>query len=337
MLKETNDDLVVNRYERLTPLEVEKESLKGDLSKVRKGDCIVTFSRRSIFQMKRDVERLGITCATVYGRLPPEVRSEQADLFNDPRSGFDVLIGSDAIGMGLKLENPSYNIRRRQEISQQLLCTISPYPQRSKSLVVLADSACTDQRVPGGLTTTLNEGDLGFLTRTMKLPLPSLKTARMTPSYTSLISTASALPPNSAMNTIFLAHAYTSKLSPIYRYIYSDATRVCTNYLDAYIQGVSMTDFEVMLAAPFPWRDRESVPTQGVARLEECLTESPFMVTLEKVESKNGPAATNEDLSLLETFHKMLGLYTWLSYRRPVAFPDQALAAELKPRVPGGD
>ena len=104
LLKDTGDELVVRRYERLTPLTVENESLKSDLTKVRKGDCIVTFSRASIFGVKRQVEmKTGLRCAVVYGRLPPEVRSEQAALFNDPDSGYDVIIGSDAIGMGLNL------------------------------------------------------------------------------------------------------------------------------------------------------------------------------------------------------------------------------------------
>lgn len=104
LLKDTGDELVVNRYERLTPLEIEETSLEGDLSRVRKGDCIVTFSRASIFHLKRQVEsKAKLKCAVVYGKLPPEIRSEQAALFNDPDSGYDVLIGSDAIGMGLNL------------------------------------------------------------------------------------------------------------------------------------------------------------------------------------------------------------------------------------------
>lgn len=37
------------------------------------------------------------------GNLPPEARREQAKLFSDPQSGFDVLVASDAIGMGLNL------------------------------------------------------------------------------------------------------------------------------------------------------------------------------------------------------------------------------------------
>ena len=43
----------------------------------------------------------------VYGALPPEMRRMQARLFNEPGNGYDVLVASDAIGMGLNL-----NIRR---------------------------------------------------------------------------------------------------------------------------------------------------------------------------------------------------------------------------------
>lgn len=104
IIEHTGDELVVNRYERLTPLEVEGHSLDGDLSRIRKGDCLVTFSRNNIFALKQQIERsTGLLCAVAYGRLPPEIRSEQAALFNDPNSGYDVIVASDAIGMGLNL------------------------------------------------------------------------------------------------------------------------------------------------------------------------------------------------------------------------------------------
>lgn len=38
-----------------------------------------------------------------YGTLPPETRVQQASLFNNPKSSYDVLVASDAIGMGLNL------------------------------------------------------------------------------------------------------------------------------------------------------------------------------------------------------------------------------------------
>jgi len=104
LMRETGDELVIKRYQRLTPLAVAETSLGGCWSKIQKGDCIVTFSRTSIFSLKRLVEQAtGLRCAVAYGRLPPETRSEQAALFNDPDSGYDVMVASDAIGMGLNL------------------------------------------------------------------------------------------------------------------------------------------------------------------------------------------------------------------------------------------
>ena len=46
--------------------------------------------------------KIGMRCVVVHGRLPPEIR-EQAALLNDPESGYDVMVGSDAIGMELNL------------------------------------------------------------------------------------------------------------------------------------------------------------------------------------------------------------------------------------------
>lgn len=104
LVKETGDELIVNRYQRLTPLHVANRSLDGDLKRIEKGDCVVSFSRSGIFALKKKIEEVtNLRCAVAYGRLPPEIRSEQAALFNDPKSGFDVIVGSDAIGMGLNL------------------------------------------------------------------------------------------------------------------------------------------------------------------------------------------------------------------------------------------
>lgn len=96
------DQMTIHRYERLTPLEVSEESLDGDYKNVQPGDCIVTFSRTSIFAVKKMVEGVaGRKCAVVYGALPPETRAEQAREFNEGRA--EVLVASDAVGMGLNL------------------------------------------------------------------------------------------------------------------------------------------------------------------------------------------------------------------------------------------
>jgi len=68
------------------------------------GDCIVAFTRKDLFRYKAMVEAATKKKSSiVYGRLPPEVRAQQARMFNDPTSGSNILVASDAIGMGLNL------------------------------------------------------------------------------------------------------------------------------------------------------------------------------------------------------------------------------------------
>ena len=98
------DKLEVHKYQRLSPLQVADKSLRGDLRRLRKGDCIVSFSVMGIHSLRKEIEKVtGRKVAIVYGSLPPETRAQQARLFNDPDNDYDFLVASDAIGMGLNL------------------------------------------------------------------------------------------------------------------------------------------------------------------------------------------------------------------------------------------
>ena len=98
------DELKIRTYKRLTPLKTMSTSMKGSLKELKKGDCVVVFSRVGIHAMKQDIEKsTQRRVAIVYGSLPPEIRAQQARLFNDPNSDYDILVASDAIGMGLNL------------------------------------------------------------------------------------------------------------------------------------------------------------------------------------------------------------------------------------------
>ncbi len=100
----TGDRLHVHHYKRLSPLEVSATSLDGQLTNLRPGDCIVTFSVMDIHGLKRRIQEMtGRKVAIVYGSLPSETRAQQARLFNEPDNDYDFLVASDAIGMGLNL------------------------------------------------------------------------------------------------------------------------------------------------------------------------------------------------------------------------------------------
>jgi ATP-dependent RNA helicase SUPV3L1/SUV3 len=101
--QELGEEIEVNTYQRLSPLTADSRPLLT-YKNIKPGDCVVSFSRRTIFGIKQRIEKeTGLKCALVYGALPPETRSMQAELFNNPDSGYDVIVASDAIGMGLNL------------------------------------------------------------------------------------------------------------------------------------------------------------------------------------------------------------------------------------------
>lgn len=108
MCEDMAEPLTVVNYNRFTDLEIQHHALAREYASVEPGDCIVAFSRRDIFDIKADIERrTSHKCCVIYGALPPEMRRHQAELFNEPHNGFDILVASDAVGMGLNL-----NIRR---------------------------------------------------------------------------------------------------------------------------------------------------------------------------------------------------------------------------------
>jgi ATP-dependent RNA helicase SUPV3L1/SUV3 len=100
--KRMGDEVEVRRYKRLSPLEMADKSLQEDFSLLQPGDCVVTFSRNNIFAIKQRIEQeTKMRVAVAYGGLPPEVREKQASLFNAGQ--YEVMVASDAIGMGLNL------------------------------------------------------------------------------------------------------------------------------------------------------------------------------------------------------------------------------------------
>ncbi|KAG2378346.1 hypothetical protein C9374_008489 [Naegleria lovaniensis] len=108
LCEDTGDELEVKEYDRLTPLKVTKKPTVKDYGDLQRGDCIVCFSRKEVFKIKNEIEKsTDLRVCVVYGGLPPQTRITQAALFNHEQSPYDVLVATDAIGMGLNL-----NIRR---------------------------------------------------------------------------------------------------------------------------------------------------------------------------------------------------------------------------------
>jgi hypothetical protein len=87
----------ITRLERLTPLTTIDKPVS--LSDVRDGDLVVAFSRRSIHEIAEKLASKGLSVGTMYGALSPSARRAMLDQYR--ANGYQVLVATDAIGMGI--------------------------------------------------------------------------------------------------------------------------------------------------------------------------------------------------------------------------------------------
>lgn len=138
---QTEDTLKIREYQRLSQLKVDHKPVRS-FRDLRPGDWIVGFSKRLLFQLKREINEsldqnflkrpkslraskessktikrkiqknldewlkenpIENKWALIYGSLPPETKKTQAITFNERTEGVKFLIATNAIGMGLNL------------------------------------------------------------------------------------------------------------------------------------------------------------------------------------------------------------------------------------------
>lgn len=191
LCKDTGDELTIKTYKRLTPLRIQEQSINSNLNSVREGDAIVCFSRRDIFKFKQEIESsTKYRVAVVYGGLPPHVRIQQAQLFNDKNSQYDVLVATDAIGFGLNL-----NIRR---IIFSTMSKFDGYQERllepSQVRQIAGRAGRYLTRFPDGEVTSFRESDRTLIHRAFQMQLPAIKTAGLRPSADQLESFSQEFP-----------------------------------------------------------------------------------------------------------------------------------------------
>ena len=92
-----NVEFTVQNLDRLTPLKSLADEVPID--EIRKGDLLVAFSRKSIHKLASTLSGNGLNVGTLYGALSPAAR--KAMLVQYRNHGYDVLVASDAIGMGV--------------------------------------------------------------------------------------------------------------------------------------------------------------------------------------------------------------------------------------------
>ncbi|KAL5785598.1 hypothetical protein ACOSQ2_007990 [Xanthoceras sorbifolium] len=322
ILKVTGDDVEVQSYERLLPLVPLKVPL-GSFSNIQKGDCIVTFSRREIYRLKKMIEGgAKHLCSVVYGSLPPETRTRQATMFNDATSEFDVLVASDAIGMGLNLNISRiiFSTVQKFDGSEMRYLTVPEIKQ------IAGRAGRYGSKYPVGEVTCLDPEDLPLLHSSLESPSPTLERAGLFPNF-DLIFMYSRLHPKSGLHEILEHFLDNAKLSD--NYFISNCEEVLKvaaafdelplGLHDKYLFCISPVDMNDDISSQGLTQFAQNYAEKGIVRLKEIFTPGTLQVP-----------KTQGALKELESIHKVLDLYVWLSFRLEESFPDRELASSQK-------
>lgn len=369
------DTLTIHRYNRLTPLVVAPESLNGKYENVQPGDCVVTFSRNNVYSVKKNIEgTLGKKCAVVYGALPPETRAEQARDFNEDEGRSQVLVASDAVGMGLNLKigrvvfasMTKFDGQRDVPLSltqvKQIAGRAGRFGQGRTTVDNEDDNAATTDEVaaPGGVVTTLHAADLPLLRAMLPLTLPAVTRAVFELPNEALTSMLPLVHPTTTYADLLDHTAALAKLPPNMVLSETRNRLALAEVLEEQRDVLTATDIVVFSNAPVNTRDPkvagifqnivQAYATDYHVDVEEVLKKSTLLHTLKTVEETLAalpplpphlgifrqylvPPITVGGIPLLESLHKALVLYIWLSFRYSLAFPDRELATAYKLRT----
>lgn len=325
------DELEVRRYERLTAITPLPAALEGDYGRVQAGDAVVAFSRKDIYDIRRAIERrTPLKCCVVYGSLPSATRSAQARLFNDPASGYRVLVASDAIGMGLNL-----NIRRVVFHTMEKFNGVSVGPVPPAQVKQIAGRAGRRSSIyPEGFATTLHATDNGYLHACMAAPTPPITAAGLQPDAEQLAAFAAGLPPDTPLSAVMRLFASASLVEGPYFVCRFEDAGAMADILEPYRAVLPVEARAALALMPANLRNRR-VRAHAEHFLDQYAAGAP--VALDVQLPLNDPAYLARDLEGLETKATILETYLWLAERlggaRGGSFPAVAEAVAKRAAV----
>lgn len=339
LIKTTGDDLEIKRFSRLGKLTVQPKPMTN-YKQLVPGDCVIAFSKRKILDIKLKIEQqTRLKVGVIYGALPPEIRSHEANAFNSGK--YDVLVATDAIGMGL-------NLRIRRIVFQ----AISKFdgnevvPLTPSSIKQIAGRAGRFSRIAGeleGFVTALTSRDLMFVRRMMERPNKDIEKAVIWPVPQVWKQYIAKFSGDTSFYEILskFKTEVASTMSPLYTMSALDPRlEILKLFLRSNLfQRITIEDQLTLSLAPILGHLKMYLNTVHkfllvIANNSTCnvfmlqfLLRDLLLLTLRV---PNDIEAAIEGLTQLEENHKLVLLFLWLSQRWPSLFVDKELAMEIK-------
>lgn len=320
LAKLTGDELEINYHERLSNLKLEGRAI-GGIGNLRPGDAVIAFSRKDVYLLKNSIEStIRQKVSVVYGGLPPESRSEQAKLFNDPNSEFKILVGTDCIGMGLNL-----NIRRVIFSSCEKFDGVERRSLLPSEIRQISGRAGRyNSMYPTGYINTFGVEDLNYVKQcTAGNICEYLDMRAMIAPTVEQISAFSVLKPQLLFSQLLLEFIELAKLSSD---IYGMADTTTQYKLAIMIDHIDLTldDHFTFSLAP--------VDVKSTIQLQQLVKYAQNFSTHGKVPIDIPDSLQYETrglLSRLELQYKIVDTYVWLANRYPEEFFERHLAYEI--------
>jgi ATP-dependent RNA helicase SUPV3L1/SUV3 len=221
-------------------------------------------------------------------------------------------------------------------------------------------AAPDEQPQLGGVVTTLHQVDLPILRDVLPLPLPLLQRAVIDIPLSALSELTDLLPPTTPFAELLEHLSDLSALPPNTTAGGFEHKTPLADVVQILRDKLSLSEMDLFTYCPVSVRDPQSLAIfssivkayaeEGIVEIDKIVEPTKLFVTLDMVEATLAvlpplppefgvgkrlliPPILVTSIPLLETLHKSLTLYIWLSFRLEIAFPDRNSAQSYKERV----
>lgn len=303
--------------QRKSPLRAARAPVNfGDL---RPGDALVAFSRRDVLDLRAELVRRGRRVAVVYGALSPEVRRAEAARFRDGEA--DILVATDAIGMGLNLP-----IRRIVFSTLRKFDGEQRRDLNTQEVKQIGGRAGRFGRFEEGIVSVLAGGGTPEqIRRLLEAPpdLPEDLRPQVQPDADIVSAVAAEIGSDSLFGVLArIRRAVLRRDDPNYRLADLSQQMAIATAVDG-VQGLALTQRWTYALCPVDQRDN------GIVRLARWAVDHGAGRPVTPPMAGRLPAperAQRDELERAEKVHKRLVAWRWLSLRFPEAYPNRAEA-----------
>ncbi len=303
----------VREFTRFNPLEVLPEI--ASLDKLEPGTAVICFSRRDVLGIKREIEEsTTLQAAVIYGALSPDVRRSEARRFREGKA--DILVATDAIGMGLNLPIKTVLFWTLEKTAQgvERLLTASEIKQ-------IAGRAGRYGHTSQGFVGAFVETDLERIQVALEEDLPVLTgpcPVMPLPEHIELIAGVLQHETLSEILTYFKREAWFA--NDMYYPMVTDAMEILAERLDEPLMGQPLTTKLTFARAPVSVRASRLI--EELAQIATDFSAGKELIIPPSLIRRYLRHNTEDDgvLRSAEEQVQRLTLYRWLAYRFPKRF-----------------